>query len=208
MSGRGRWRRFGAGVVAGGLLAAACSNADGEEVPTVASTPQVSATTPEPPSESPAPGPTPWPEPTRPAAMERDDIEGAKAAAEYFLKLYPYVYVTGDLEDWSDISHPDCQFCESVMLYVQELHDSGGYADGPEIRVTEMVAIPPDSEYEHFAVWVDAREEPFAHYDSRGARTVEKWGVDVEIDLALSRTDDKWTVIGAVATDLEDGSDG
>jgi len=128
MSGRGRWRRFGAGVVAGGLLAAACSNADGEEVPTVASTPQVSATTtPEPPSESPAPGPTPWPEPTRPPAMERDDREGAKAAAEYFLALYPYVFATGELSQWKAMSDPACQFCNGAADRVTELFDSGGY---------------------------------------------------------------------------------
>src|SRR5690625_4252970 len=95
-------RRLVAGCAVGGGLAAGCSDAEGdppgaepsvtEQSPTTSATPEETA--------SPGPGPTPWPEPTRPAAMERDDIEGAKAAAEYFLSLHPYIFATGDLSGW------------------------------------------------------------------------------------------------------------
>lgn len=65
--------------------------------------------------------------------MERDDVEGAKAAAQYFLSLYPYAYNTGDLTEWRAMSHPECVFCASVIENVEALHAQGGYQTGGEI---------------------------------------------------------------------------
>ncbi len=65
--------------------------------------------------------------------MERDDVEGAKAAAQYFLSLYPYAYNTGDLTEWKAMSHPECVFCASVIENVEALHAQGGYQTGGEI---------------------------------------------------------------------------
>src|SRR5690606_23134069 len=158
------WLRLGGALVAVGLTAVGCSDADGEPTPTsgptVSESPSEAPSSPEP--TSPAPGPTPWPEPTRPAAMERNDVEGAKAAAEYFLALYPYVYVTGDLDAWREISHLECQFCAGVVANVEELHGAGGYADGPLLEIRTIEAAPPDGTYEYFSVWVEADERTSA----------------------------------------------
>jgi hypothetical protein len=53
--------------------------------------------------------------PERPAAMDRDDAEGAAAAAEYFIELYPYVMATGDTDEFEAMSHEACGFCSDVL---------------------------------------------------------------------------------------------
>ena len=56
--------------------------------------------------------------PVRPAEMDRNDEVGAAAAAEYFLRLFPYVMQSGDLTEWERISTTDCQFCATVRGWV------------------------------------------------------------------------------------------
>jgi len=206
------WCRLVVGVVVTGLLAAGCStdpkgSAQPTEEPTRATT--VEPSEPEPSSPAPAPEPTPWPEPTRPPEMARNDVEGAKAAAEYFLALFTYVHLTGDLAAWNDISHPDCMFCSDVAVTVRELYGTGGYADGPVLEVNNIDGASPDGEYEFFSVWIDAEERQSARYDTSGEviQTFER--SDFEVDLALAWVDGEWRVRGAVGRDVEpEQSDG
>ncbi len=199
--------RLAAAVFVVGLFGAGCSDADGEPTPTAEPTVTESAgespSSPEP--TTPAPGPTPWPEPTRPAAMDRDDIEGAKAAAEYFLALYPYVYVTGDLAPWQELSHPECQFCAGVISNVEDLHASGGYADGPAIEFVDRSAEAPTDNYQYFTVLIEAIEHPSSRYDSEGGVVVSQPGGIIDAEMALRHTGDKWLVRGAVVTPREEG---
>ncbi|QDB80004.1 hypothetical protein FE251_11900 [Georgenia wutianyii] len=188
-------RRMAAAVLATGLLLAGCSSGDGQPEPTGSAT-DVSSESPS--STEPttaAPGPTPWPEPTRPTAMERDDIEGAKAAAEYFLALYPYVYATGDLEEWQAMSHPECQFCAAVADDVSELHSSGGYGVGGEIVVAEMGALPPDGEYTHFRVGVRGTESASSSFSADGEPLASAKGGEVNYTIAVL-AEDGWTIRG------------
>ena len=204
-------RRLVAGCAVIGVLAAGCSDAEGdppgaepsatEQSPTTSATPEKTA--------SPGPGPTPWPEPTRPAAMERDDIEGAKAAAEYFLELFTYAQVTGDLDAWNQISHPDCVFCSSVADRVNAVHNSGGYLDGPVLDVTKVDAETPNDEYEYFSVWVDGNEGASTQYDVSGTPVETFEPSDLEMDLALTPVEGGWKVRGVVVDSTQRrGNDG
>lgn len=108
-----------------GLLLVACTGPDGDPSPDPTSpTPSATASNPAPSTSAP---------PARPAAMQRQDVEGAIAAAQYFLELYPYAYNTGDLTEWRAMSHPDCIFCASVIDNVEELHAAGGYQSGGSV---------------------------------------------------------------------------
>ncbi len=98
--------------------------------------------------------------------MDRDDVEGAVAAAQYFLELYPYAYNTGDLEQWKAMSHPECVFCASVVENVEALHADGGYQTGGDIEWREVTADEGDSEG-RFRVTALAREQP--SHEVRGA---------------------------------------
>ena len=202
-----RW----AGLLLVGLALAGCSDdpegpgPDGTDVaPTEPTGPTTSAPDPTESASEPAPGPTSWPEPTRPAAMERDDVEGAKAAAEYFLELYPYVYATGDLSSWHEISHPECQFCAGVVENVEDLHADGGYAEGPVVEVIAIEAEPPDEEYEYFSVWIDAEEGQSTRYDESGGIVTQVEASLIQVDFALAWSDGKWIVRGAVGKEPDE----
>ena len=67
--------------------------------------------------------------PDKPAQMSENSPEGAVAAAEYFISLYPYVYATGDLTEWDATCEPTSKLCSSVSNYVRELHAEGGWGD-------------------------------------------------------------------------------
>ncbi|WP_413452379.1 DUF6318 family protein [Georgenia phoenicis] len=190
-----RGRRVGAALVTLGFVLVGCSDADGDAAPTTSPSPEDTPTTAEP--TTPAPGPTPWPEPTRPAEMDRDDIEGAKAAAQYFLELFPYVYATGDLSDWESMSGPDCRFCASVVEDVTALAAQDGYGLGGEVQISDVRAAPPDEEFAHFRVGVKAIEAPSWSYSSSGELLDSTDGGEVLYTVAVMREED-W-IIRAIA---------
>jgi hypothetical protein len=74
--------------------------------------------------------------------MDEVSAEGAEAAAVYFLELFPYVFATGDLEEWRALSHPECIYCASVVEGVEEMvaadhHSEGGLVAASEVHSTE-----------------------------------------------------------------------
>jgi len=99
------------------------------------------------PEETVEPTPTPTPvdpaavAPERPAAMDEVSEAGAEAVARYFLELYPYVYATGDLTAWRELSHPECVFCASVISNVEEQVAAGHRSEGSEMTVDSLVAV-------------------------------------------------------------------
>ena len=107
--------------------------------------------------------------PERPGNMDEDSPEGAVATGSYFVQLYPYVYATGDLEQWRAMTRQDCLFCGSVITNVTRLHDSGGWRDpwSQNIVKTTYLDPGPGSEYSRVDVTFD-REATYT-YDGTGA---------------------------------------
>lgn len=201
---KGRRRLLVLIALAAMLLGGCGTRADDDEptpAPTETTTPAPAPSTDEPtgPTEEPPPEPTPPPE------MDRDDLEGAKAAAVFFVELYTYVYVTGDVQAWADISHPECQFCAGVVDRVASVHSDGGYADGPVVDIVEIVAEPPDEEYEYFSVWLDVIERPSSRFNVAGEAIDTSEGGPNEFDLALAHVADEWQVRGAVVRAATEG---
>ena len=107
--------------------------------------------------------------PERPGNMDEDSPEGAVATGSYFVQLYPYVYATGDLEQWRAMTRQDCLFCGSVITNVTSLHESGGWRDpwSQNIVKTTYLDPGPGSEYSRVDVTFD-REATYT-YDGTGA---------------------------------------
>ena len=107
--------------------------------------------------------------PERPENMDEDSPEGAVATGSYFVQLYPYVYATGDLEQWRAMTRQDCLFCGSVITNVTSLHESGGWRDpwSQNIVKTTYLDPGPGSEYSRVDVTFD-REATYT-YDGTGA---------------------------------------
>lgn len=124
-------------------LVGGCTTDSPEPVTPSVSVPGVTAT------PSPTPTPTTPPEavkPLEPEAVGLPGAEGAAAAAQYFLSLYPYVYATGDLAPWQAMSHPECVFCASVVTNVQAKVNAGQHTEGGlfELKLVSSALISAD----------------------------------------------------------------
>ena len=107
--------------------------------------------------------------PERPENMDEDSPEGAVATGSYFVQLYPYVYATGDLEQWRAMTRQDCLFCGSVITNVTSLHDSGGWKDPWVHTITETGYSDPGPGSEYSRVDVTFDREATYTYDGTGA---------------------------------------
>lgn len=124
--------------------------------------------------------------------MERGDVEGAEAAARYFLSLYPYAYNTGDLEEWIALSDPECVFCASVVERVTELHESGGYETGGELTFESVTGSEPIPGNAYFGVDLVVVQGPSTAFDADGAVTSETEGGRYVMYTALGRNEQGW----------------
>lgn len=148
------------------------------------------------PTPSVTPSPTPTPDaaiaPERPAAMDEVNAAGAEAVAVYFLELYPYVYATGDLDEWRALSHPDCIFCASVIANVEEQAATGSRSEGGQIHIetsesTEVTEI-------FFSVVVLATQQAGFEYDRGGQLVEASAGSHSEVNLVIVRNGSRWSV--------------
>lgn len=188
-------------VLAACLAVSGCAEDGGGDDPPPDSAPPTSQETspspePSPIDAEPTPERTPWPEPVRPAAMDRDDIEGAKAAAVYFMELYTYVYVSGDLAAWNEMSHPECQFCSGASESILELIGSGGRSEGGGLEVAAVVALEPDEQYGHYRVGIDGTEDSYREFSSDGDIVFTANGGSVHYNVAVLRQDREWLIRG------------
>ncbi|WP_110851692.1 DUF6318 family protein [Georgenia satyanarayanai] len=178
-----------------GLLVAGCSDSEGNASPTTEPAPEPSPTTTTEETTSPAPGPTPWPEPTRPEEMERDDIEGAEAAARHFMQLYAYIFATGDLEQWASMSDPECRFCAGAAERVEELFSDGGYATGGAFDVEEVETQESGDADGAVLIALTGTEAPSKEYSRDGIEIRALEGGGATYTFALARERDGWIVI-------------
>ncbi|WP_456826786.1 DUF6318 family protein [Cellulomonas sp. P5_E12] len=197
--------RRGARLVApvtGLLLLAACTGGTPEA--TESSTPAVVVT----PSPTPTSTPTESPKvdvsvkPSRPAALdEPPSADGAVAAAEYFLGLYPYIYATGDLNDWNALSHPECVFCSSATTNAQAMAGRGEHSQGGAFELVDrsVLEVNPGAWY---TVKIDLIQDPSATLNGTG--DVVKSFPDtkrIHVDLAVVWNNGSWAVREATPTE-------
>jgi hypothetical protein len=183
----------GAAVAVGWVVAGCTGGGDPGPSPSVED-PVVPA-----PSETPEPTPTETGpvKPERPAAMERDDAEGAAAAAEYFLELYPYVMSTGDTTEWEAMSHPECEPCRGFIDQANTIAERGDVYSGGDVDATiadpgrylrdEATGITPlDVEYTQAEILIadTAGKELYSSANASELRRME-----------LGRRDGSWIII-------------
>jgi len=164
--------------------------------PTVAASPT--------PTPAATPSPTTTPKPERPAAMDTVDLDGAITTATYFLQLFPYALNTGDLTDWSLLSHAECQFCGGVADDVGHLSGLGQHQDGTEITIQTATGAEIRAGVS-FSVDITFTQGPWTVVDSAG--TVVDAAANPESLHALvvvMRDADRW-LIRAVQVDPANG---
>ena len=133
------------------------------------------------------------PEPERPEGMNEFTPEGARLAAEYFLSLYPYVYVTGDLAAWQAMSDPNCGFCNKVSEKATNLHVAGGWADPWQQEVTATHYGVSDNDEEVWIITLQFSHSVGVSHDGSGATDAVE-AQDVTFLLQLRWTGQDWVV--------------
>ena len=108
------------------------------------------------------------PKPERPAGMDEFTVEGAAATAEYFMSLYPYVYATGDLEPWRDMTTEACVFCQSVVDKVTVLHAAGGWREHLQQHTTATRYEVSTEDSSTWVVSVDVSHPEGVEHDGGG----------------------------------------
>jgi len=202
-------RRATGAVVLATILAllAACTDGATHERPV----PTTITTTAQSPTPSPTPEPTPVPTsasgldfsdidltvpPPRPAALdEGPSPEAADAIARYFMLLFPYMYVTHDLDAFDALSHSTCEYCQTHLETVRQyIHD--------DVQTERGAFIIGDTSVETFAdnyyiATMNYSQDWSQETDSDGSVVAESPGFDrftVRIHVVVE--DGAWKIAG------------
>ncbi|MFI2703156.1 DUF6318 family protein [Cellulosimicrobium composti] len=192
LGGGGRRSLLAVGIVVAGCLVAACTGG-GEPDPT-------------PPVEtSVAPSPTPTPEPTetgptkpeRPAAMDRDDAEGAGAAAEYFLRLYSPMMTSKDSADWEAMSHAECGYCSASLEKVRWLEEADGtYAGGDiTLEIEDPSKYTRDEQTGLFPLDGVLAQEALVVTDAEGRTVASEPATTMNVRVEVGRSNANWVIV-------------
>jgi len=81
--------------------------------------------------------------------MAQPSVDGAVAAAHYFLELYSYSMATGDLDAWRAMSADDCKMCNNVIGQVEDLVAIGHtvFSDPLESPIANGMEVVPSELY-------------------------------------------------------------
>lgn len=189
---RGAWSRS---VVVGLMLSVAalsgCTGSD--EGPTTA--PSVVESPIASPSPSPSPAASAPVKPERPAAMERDDAEGAAAAAKYFIELYPYVMATGDTEEFEAMSHRACGFCEQTLDDASRISELGRTYRGGDIAITILGRYERDPVTGIYPLDVEVTQEASETLNTDGSVVASAEPQKTEHRLEIGRRRGSWLIV-------------
>ncbi|QOR72276.1 hypothetical protein IM660_08625 [Ruania alkalisoli] len=136
--------------------------------------------------------------PERPVAMGEESVEGAIAAAEYFIELQEYVFATGSLEQWEQLSDDGCGFCVNVSEQIESHFADGGHIEGGEVEVYSRDGGGP---YENgtYIAELGVRIASSEFVASDGTSMSYPGDDEPEFVFSMLWRDDAWIVLGAVA---------
>lgn len=78
------------------------------------------------PDPSPTTSPTPSiAVPTMPAQASEDSPEGAAAFVKHYVDVFNYAAATGDVDELSRLSSPDCEGCQSYIDKFEDIYSRG-----------------------------------------------------------------------------------
>ncbi len=178
--------RFGGIVLATALALGACSSDPAPREPDTTTT------------TSAAPTPTAT-LPTMPPQASEDSPEGAAAFVKHYVDVFNYAAATGDVEELSRLSSPDCDGCQKYIDLYTETYKAGGYFRGADWTLGELqLGLEGDTTF----VTTMATTEPGPYRTSQGTPEQMSTGADNKVSFAVSRNSDSWKVsqfgLGAV----------
>lgn len=134
--------------------------------------------------------------------MERDDAEGAAAAAEYFLELYPYVMSTGDTAEWDAMTWAEtCGFCTSVRADALEIAENGEHFSGGALELSDKNVGAFDDFIGGFPILYDYSQQPHARTTSDGTVISQDDGSTGRFQIDVLKREGQWLVLAVGAFD-------
>ncbi|MCR6648877.1 MAG: DUF6318 family protein [Cellulomonas sp.] len=199
-------------TLAGALVViAGCDSSTPTADPTTA---RPSATVSASPERPPTPATSPTPDieefdattpPERPSGLDGPPSEETAAqVGVFYISLLPYVFATGDREDWDGLATANCTWCAKVSAFVRDEQSAGKYRVGGEIEVVDVQGFD-NGDGKYLAV-VRVSEQPSKVLDASG-KVVEEYEApqEAKMQVGLLWTGDSWAVDG-VAVDTEGSS--
>ena len=139
--------------------------------------------------------------PERPAAMDNYDEEGAKATAEYFLRLSLYGVATDNWDEYNALCQPTCGFCNSYRDKNHEDYINISSTTMPEMKVQSACAWQLDDAPEQWLVDMLVKRYPSKTTDKDGATKRHEEGTAALAFLIDSA--DNWHIIEVESFDVE-----
>ncbi|MBZ2195787.1 DUF6318 family protein [Occultella gossypii] len=134
--------------------------------------------------------------PVRPAAMDDPGPEGAVAAASYFISLFPYLFTSGDLDEWEALGTEDCVVCAQIADGAAALHAEGGRNSGGGFEVLHSLTAGPDGAEGRYIVQLDVMESPSIRIADDGSQVEQANGRYPELWVSIVWGAEGWQVDG------------
>jgi hypothetical protein len=112
----------------------------------------------------------------------------------YFFDAYTHAYATGDPSVVSEVSAPDCVFCESVITNVERNHADGLVVRDGRITTTGLSATSIGEEGFHL-VRGEVTEAAASTVDRDGRVVDTDEGGRYEMTSTLRFSEGRWTVL-------------
>lgn len=134
--------------------------------------------------------------PERPLVMDRDDAEGAAAAAEYFIELYPYVMATGDAAEFERMSHKACGFCSGTLSDARDIAADGKQYDGGATVATLIQTFERDELTGIFPLDFRVEQASARVVDPSGSQVTTTEAKVGDVRVEMGRLEGEWVVVG------------
>ena len=133
--------------------------------------------------------------------MDDVSVDGAIATATYFLQLFPYALNTGDLTEWSRLSHAECIFCAGLSDEVKRQAGLLEHQEGLETSIASATGVEVT-----LGSWFDVdlrlMQGPWVVLDTAGNVVEQSTATKVvQVHMNVVRDSGHWLVRGA-QTDL------
>lgn len=128
--------------------------------------------------------------------MDRDDAEGAAAAAEYFIELYPYVMATGDAAEFERMSHKACGFCSGTLSDARDIAADGKQYDGGATVATLIQTFERDELTGIFPLDFRVEQASARVVDPSGSQVTTTEAKVGDVRVEMGRLEGEWVVVG------------
>jgi hypothetical protein len=166
--------RFGGILLVTLLLVGSCSDPEPKE-------PKSSPTSPTPTATA----------PTMPAQATENTPEGAAAFVKHYIDVFNYASNTGDVEELSRLSSPECEGCQSYIKLYRDTYEAGGYFKDSNWTLGDL-----DLEYRDDATVVFGRvtSQPGVFLTDSASTPEAGNPEDSNLTFVLDRTPEGWNL--------------